>query len=95
MRIDHLPRELIAATLSEKRRAYLNTLVNLFLLPRFITLCEKDLETAETEERREALTQMVNTHKLNLKAEQDSKETWELLLDYLYDLYTNANDGTK
>ncbi|HRI36636.1 MAG TPA: hypothetical protein PK765_06320 [bacterium] len=83
--------DLLREIIREKERGYVNTLVNLFLYPRFIELCERDMADPNcSAERHEALTQTITSHRVALSGEQQSLETWELLLDHLYSLHPDV-----
>lgn len=76
--------DILREIIREKERGYINTLVNLFLYPRFIALCERDIADREcSPERREALRKTIESHKIALLSEEQSRETWEHLISYL------------
>lgn len=80
--------ELLLELIREKERGYLGTLANLFLYPRFIELCERDMADPEcSDERRTALAKTVESHRMAISAERQSLETWELLIPYLHSLH--------
>lgn len=83
MKKEFINQEVLEDIIAEKERGYINTIINLFLYPRFIQLCEEELAKTETEERTDALSTLLERHKTALKAETESKDTWELLLPYL------------
>jgi hypothetical protein len=84
--------ELLREVIREKERGYINTLVNLFLYPRFIDLCERDIADPEcSPERREALENTVASHRMALSGETQSLETWELLIPHLYSLHPDVS----
>ncbi len=89
MRSEYINPAILDEIIREKERGYLGTIVNLFLYPRFIEVCERAIgETTDSDERRESLTKMVESHRMTLRGEEESLETWELLLPYLYSLRT-------
>ena len=83
MKPEFINQEVLEEIICEKERGYINTIINLFLYPRFITLCNAELTKTESDERKDALNALLDRHATTLKAEEESKETWELLLPYL------------
>ena len=95
MRSEYINPAILDEIIREKERGYLGTIVNLFLYPRFIEVCERAIEEAtDSDERRESLTKMITSHQMTLRGEEESLETWELLLPYLYSLRTLCTQPT-
>lgn len=65
------------------QQSYLDTAINLITWPIFIANCEKDMEKTDNEDRKKALSDLLNTHVQNQSANEESLETLHVVLDYL------------
>lgn len=86
MKKEFINKKLLEEAILDLEKGYIDGVVNEVKLPYFISLCEKAINEADNDERKEALKEVIETHKKTIATNNESMESLELLIPKLKEL---------